>query len=207
MKYLITLGVVAFTIVGFIYYSLFISPMSEITRDDNEIELVANEVNLTDSIPFPKDGTGTLGSLMALNEAMECKINYQTAVETEKIEGTFFVSEGKMRSDVIFESPEIEGQILSSIIIDDKEVYTWSIIESEGYGVKTTIENKEDFMDDINTPINTNTAVNYECQPWKSIDNSIFNPPSDILFRDINELRQTGMEYGVIYESEDDISH
>jgi hypothetical protein len=42
-------------------------------------------------------------------------------------------------------------------------------------------------------------AVSYNCKPWVALDGSVFEVPTDVIFKDYKDLVNVGMEYGTSY--------
>ena len=148
----------------------------------------------------PATGRGTLQNLLGLAQNLECTINYQTDVA---VSGTYFTNQGKMRGDFIV--PSAEGDVLSSLIMRNDTMYTWSVINGQKYGMKFDLSEvetarEEGDIPDTREPVPLDAAVDYDCKPWVSLDGSIFEPPSDIIFQDFSNILNMGMEFGTIYE-------
>ena len=45
-----------------------------------------------------------------------------------------------------------------------------------------------------------NQEVDYDCKPWPNVDYTVFEPPASVIFRDMNEITNSMMEFGTIYE-------
>jgi hypothetical protein len=105
-----------------------------------------------------------------------------------------------MRGDFLTPTPDLSGQVLSSMIINDSYFYVWTEIEGQSYGIKTDLSLPSDATLDAREPVPLDDIVMYNCKPWKNVDRTVFVPPSTVLFQDSNELMQGGMEYGTIYE-------
>ena len=146
-------------------------------------------------------GSGTLRELQQLGRDIECVITY-TADSGTATEGTYFVSDGSIRGDFLTDAPDLQGQILSSLIMDERMIYVWSEIEGEQYGMKMLVpENEAAAVEPAaETPVSMDEPVTYDCKPWPNVDKTIFVPPSDVLFQDYSELMQAGMQEGVLYE-------
>lgn len=195
MKYVIGLVVIAI-VVGFVSVQFLLGPS---TIEDPKIETpdttAANEEQ-PEATVFT--GNGTLASLIARNEPIECAVVH-TAADTE-ISGTVFMSEGRMRADMLQTTPGMTEPVLSSMIMTNEIMYSWSEIEGQQYGVKMDLTESADVAPAVDQgPIDTNESVDYTCKKWATVDNSIFVPPSTVLFQDMNALMQTGMEYGTVY--------
>lgn len=153
------------------------------------------------SVPTAKEfsGQGTLQSLMALAPSVECSIIYEQA-GTPSVSGTYFVHDGQIRGDFLTTVPELGGEVLSSLIMKDGEMYTWSDIGGQLYGMKVTIdETSADSALEGREAIPQDAPITYDCRVWTAIDNSIFEPPTTIIFQDMSVLLEAGMEYGTLY--------
>jgi hypothetical protein len=89
---------------------------------------------------------------------------------------------------------------VASIIYDQPTLYIWSEIDGETFGVKQTQEN---FMGlgDTAAAIDYDTQVQYDCLTWPRVDVTIFEPPTDVLFSDMQEMN-ANMEFGTLFEDE-----
>lgn len=152
----------------------------------------------------PTAGVGTLSALLSLGQNLECSITYAaSAIDQTETQGTYFTSAGKMRGDFVVSS---NGQdTVSSLIMRDGMMYSWTEIEGASYGMKITLAELEASKNTQGAPVAQEVVpleaeVEYNCKPWTVLDNSIFEPPTDILFRDFGEVVNTGMEFGTMYE-------
>lgn len=201
MRKVIILGLVALLLTVFTYFALFYVSSSERSKLTNELnEDMAEQAPVDETPAEPRSGVGTLKSLRQLGENVECTIVYSPEGQDVPVEGTYFVSEGNIRGDFLTDSPDLSGKILSSMIVEDATMYMWSEIDGEVYGMKMSLSEAGDSETDTNVPVSLNDDVNYTCKPWKDVDNSIFVPPGDVLFQDLNDLMKAGFEEGVIYE-------
>lgn len=201
MKNIAILAVVAIALLTFGYITLFSTPAQKMADEAAE---VAAELSLdstsTTSAAASRQGTGSLEMLRLLGEDLECTIIYTDSDQKTSVEGTYFVSARNMRGDFLTPTPDLSGQVLSSMIIDDTNFYVWTEIEGQSYGIKTDLSLPSDATLDAREPVPLDNAVAYDCKPWKNVDRTVFVPPSTVLFQDSNELMQGGMEYGTIYE-------
>jgi hypothetical protein len=92
------------------------------------------------------------------------------------------------------------GQTVASIIYDSTMLYLWSEIEGETFGVKQAQTEFAGFADSA-AVIEYATKVQYDCLTWLVVDNTIFEPPTDVLFGDMTDVG-ANMEFGTIYENE-----
>lgn len=205
MKKVIILGIVSALLAVIAYYMLFtVSPESRLIQEQGST--VTEEASDKEVVVEAPKGTGTLESLRLLNEDLECTILFTPSTQTAAVEGTYFVSDGNIRGDFLTESPDLSGQILSSIIIEGETMYTWSEIEGKAYGMKmdlTTVDGVT--ADETKQPVSLNEDVRYDCKNWENVDRTVFVPPSDVLFQDMSELMKAGMEEATIYEEEGEL--
>lgn len=202
MKYLAISGALAVTVAGLAYYMLFYVPSEEsVSQTNKEQDGLEPGQSDSDEVAIrPLQGKATLESLRLFDKNLECSISYIPSEQAAAIEGTYFVSEGNTRGDFLTDSPDLSGQVLSSIIINGNMMYLWSKIEGEAYGVKIDTSKNTDTEAGINTPVPLEADVKYDCKLWENIDRTVFVPPGDILFRDLGQIMQSGMEYGTVYE-------
>ncbi len=172
--------------------------------EDNGTQSAA-QVDLAETVPEsanePQTGTGSLRSLIASATPLECTIVFTPDESTQEVSGTFFTADGLLRGDFVL--PELGAEDVSSMILRDETLYTWSVIEGEEYGMKINLADvsKDDTSQPgTNEPVPLDAAVAYTCLPWKAIDRSVFEPPTTVLFQDFGEVVNRGMEYGTVYE-------
>lgn len=201
MKYVKFLIVALVVIVVFAYFLIFQVPATEKESITSQVgDDASSSMVVKSEVKEPFSGNGTMDSLRLLNKDLECTIIYKPIDEGDEVEGTYFVSEGNIRGDFLTSSPDLEGQILSSVIMDETNLYSWSEIEGQTYGVKVSLTEIGSDEGQLNTPVSFDSVVQYDCKPWENVDGSVFLPPSKVLFRDMSELQKAGMEYGTTYE-------
>lgn len=188
---------------GFAYYTLFAGPSlsdvaSERTRD------AASDAVIDVSTPDPTKreafaGSGSLTNLFARGESLECQITYIPSPLEPEITGSFFIADNQIRGDFLVPTPDLSGQMLSSLIYRNDTIYVWSEIDGEQYGFKLTDASFADQVDSGVSPIPANVGVQYDCLTWPNIDRTIFEPPSTVLFTDLTGVTGS-LETGTIYE-------
>lgn len=202
MKYVIALGFVAVIVGVFAYTALFDSPgAANMNGEVEQADTINDSKDTTEVVSENRSGKSTLEALRQLGEDVECTISYEDESTGESVEGTFFIADGRTRGDFLTETPDLQGQALSSIILDGDMFYTWSEIEGQRYGMKmntSVIENAGG--QEPQQYVEMNKEVQYDCVPWQNVDNTVFVPPSDVLFQDFGAMIEAGMEYGTIYE-------
>ncbi len=168
--------------------------LENINQTENENELSKRETLI---------GEGSLKDLLLRRENLECTIAYEDSEASGQIvNGTYFTSQSRLRGDFIMNDSGME--VVSSMIMVDNTLYTWSEIEGEKYGMKIDLSTTEsvgvETKPDTREPVPLDDKVKYDCRAWNDVDGSIFEPPTDIIFSDYGSLIGTGMEFGTIYE-------
>lgn len=206
MKYIGIVGVVAVLVAAFAYFTLFTTPAHDRNAELSNVDVSTSATNESISVPATttilSTGTGTLAEIKAWGADVECTVSYRPSDTEPVVEGTYFVSGESMRGDFLTETPELAEPVLSSMIVQDESVYVWSEIDGELYGVKMDVTAVQDPAVDTREPIALDAEVAYDCTPWEAVDPTIFEPPSDVLFQDLSELLEAGMEYGTAYEGD-----
>lgn len=208
MKNILILFVLVVVVVAFGYFTVFSDPAHELQQEaDKEVKELSSDTSgviSSEQKPEPFSGQGSLQSLGLLGQDLECTIKYSNDKEGSTVEGTYFTNGGDIRGDFLTDSPDLTGQILSSMIVrkDEGVMYIWSEIEGQSYGVKTTIFPTENAKENVSPqgPVSLESEVVYDCKPWPNVDRTVFDPPANVLFRDVSELINNGMEYGTTYE-------
>ncbi len=210
MKKILLISIVSAVVVGIVALMLLINnPKSEVKEQVEVKDTVTlnQDQNVSDN---PVSGTETMKALLSKGEDLECNITYKSDISTTTpTSGSFFTSQGRMRGDFIV--PTLQEEVLSSMIMDSQNMYTWTVVDGQKFGMKISLTELEkskltDDSPEAHEPVPLDVSVDYECKPWKPVDASIFVPPSDVIFKDYNDLINTGMEFGNIYEEQEAIS-
>ena len=196
-------------IIGVLVLIIFLSVLFFVKNNNDDTGEISteNESSEIEVRPTAVTGKGSLDELLKRNENLECLIIYKdNPASSEMIEGTYYTSNGKMRGDFI--SMHNGQEILSSMIIKDNTFYSWSVIDGQKFGMKASVDQLEASSSNSakpradNGPVALDQAVDYDCKPWNKVDGSVFELPSDVIFRDFGAVINTGMEYGNIYETD-----
>lgn len=197
MKYLVGLGAVAVIVILFAYFWLFSDTAFETAQE--EVDQTVSQLETESEAPAAEmNGFGTMNDLLARGSSLECQIT--TIDNSVTSEGTFFVADQKIRGDFLTDAPDLTGTAVSSMIIDADTMYVWTEIDGESYGMKARLQAIAESELQTQEPVNLDERVKYSCQRWERVDQSIFNPPSDVMFQDMSQRIQEGMEYGTVYE-------
>ena len=143
-------------------------------------------------------GVGTLTELAAKGSDLECQVVYEQAGAEGDVEGTFFTSKGNYRGDFMVPAAEFGGKILSSMIVGNNSMYVWSTINNDTFGFKTDVASAQSNKVDAKEPVPLDKPVKYSCVDWTEVDGSVFVPPADVTFQDLNAVINAGMEYGTL---------
>jgi hypothetical protein len=162
-------------------------------RSEAPVPTEPTEMNAPTTADEARTGVATLAELSQGEGRLECAVQYRASAESEEITGTYFVDSGRVRGDFVLNDPTL-GEIVTSVIVNSETLYVWSLIDGERYGVQAPATGDEAVT---GLPIPPDESVRYSCTPWTEYDGSIFNPPSDVLFRDAMD---TQAEFGTIYE-------
>ena len=202
MKTFLLWSIIAAGVVGSgaVYLLFNTSPEKEVVTTTQPVEVAPSEkVSLS-----PLSGSGSMTALMARGENLECTISYAaSSADATQTEGTYFTSGSKMRGDFLVTSSG--QQTVSSVIMKDQTLYSWTEIEGEAYGMKIPMAELEASKNTEGAPaaqevVPMDAEVDYSCKVWTAVDNSIFEPPSDVLFRDFGDIVSMGMEFGNMFE-------
>ncbi|MEK7638924.1 MAG: hypothetical protein AAB388_02050 [Patescibacteria group bacterium] len=207
MKLIALLAIIAVIVGGFVFFTLF-----DDASPDGEEEVVEKTSGETATPPEAESepevfaGSGTLAELQALGKNIECAISYTPNEHEAAVTGTYFIGDGQVRGDFLTPSPDLDEDMVSSVIIEGTNMYAWSTIADATYGVKADLtlaaansESSDGSL--IKTPVPSTEPVRYDCKTWTAVDGSVFVPPSDVLFKDAAALQGAGMEYGTLYNS------
>ena len=188
----VSLVLITILIIAAVFYYLgnLKSQSSQVTTNVEEVQ-VDGVGAAPDKKPF--SGLGTLMSLQAMQKDLECQIAYSKEGESD-VEGTYFISKGKMRGDFLVPTDEYPEDIVSSLILDGQKLYVWSKIGADTFGFVSDRSNAKPV--DSNEPVPLDSDVRYTCSDWASVDGSVFVPPSSVEFKDLNAVMNAGMEYG-----------
>ena len=200
MKYLVPLLVLTLMVAGLSYYTLLTEPQiptpsGSVTNSAVVQKEVLPPVDLNDRQEII--GSETIDALRARGDALECLITYIENPLEPEITGTIFTDGGNLRGDFVVPTPDLTGQMVTSVVVDTSTVYQWTDINGEVIGSKQPRTNDADTLARLIAPIGLNRDVQHNCLTWPNVDRTVFNPPSDILFTEANK---TPEETGTLYE-------
>ena len=144
----------------------------------------------------PTSGVGTLRDLAKDGKDKQCQIVEERSATEGNIEGTFFTSKGNSRGDFMVPAAEFGGKILSSVIVGGNSMYVWSTIDNNTFGFKSAVSGGDSDQIDTKEPVPLDEPIKYSCTDWNEVDGSVFVPPANITFKDLNAVIEAGMEDG-----------
>jgi len=206
MKVLGVFAFGAFFIVAFGYVMIFGMPSGfqvEPTSPDEQLAsdyLSQNEGTTQVSRGESFAGTGSVESLYVRNQSLECQVSYTPSPLEDTVTGTMFMAAGQVRADFVVPAPDLVGQAVASVIYDGATLYLWTEIDGELFGAKQPQSMFAGFGQSA-AAIDYNTLVQYSCQNWLVVDETLFNPPTSILFTNISTA-PANMEFGTVYEDD-----
>ncbi len=208
MKNKITIvGLIAVVVAGVALFMLFGGGSDTKNVTDEMMMEEMNEANSEDAgAMLDAIGVGSIAGLMARGENLECTIIYKNSeADGGESKGTMFTSRDRMRGD--FEAVNEGEKTVGSMIINDNIMYSWSEIDGEKFGMKVDLAELKEYQTsageaavETREPVGMEEEVNFDCKRWSNVDGSVFEPPSDVIFRDFGDVINTGMEFGNIYE-------
>lgn len=120
---------------------------------------------------------------LASGKPQKCEVKFSQ--DNAQSQGTVYVGEGKMRSD---STATMDGKtVVSHIILDGNVIYTWVDGQGTGFKMPATLSEAEKSQAGQKRPVDLEQKVSYTCEDW-SVDNSLFTPPSNVIFTDFSNL-------------------
>lgn len=129
----------------------------------------------------------SLRDLMTLGNNQQC-----TFTDTESnSSGIVYVSGGKVRGD--FNTTSSAGEMKAHMIASGEEVYVW--MDGAADGFKTSVSATESVTSQMESSVDLNKAINYDCTNW-SANNSMFQVPTNVTFKDYSSLMENSSGSG-----------
>lgn len=115
--------------------------------------------------------SGTLQSLLSLNQNVSCNVS------NEKSNGTVYVAGSQMRADFSVTTDGVT--LMNHIIHTGNTAYVWA--DNSAQGIKINTEGEAVTHESVDL----NQEVEFTCQPW-SPDASKFTPPGAVTFTEFS---------------------
>lgn len=129
----------------------------------------------------------SLADLLTGGQNVTCEFNSPVDENGYSGKGTVYMSSGNMRGD--FENTQNGKTTKMSMIRKGNDNFIWG--DSMETGIKMTLS-PEDLKSETNEAskyVDLNQKADYKCNPW-GVDQSKFNPPSDIKFTDFSKMME-----------------
>ena len=191
------LVVLAFVVAGFAYYTLFTGPNTATLPAPDRVEQLAppaDPVDPNERTAF--SGESSLASLLARGDSIECAITHIPNPLEAEITGNIFTNVGQLRGDFIVPTPDLAGQMVTSIIIAEDTIWQWTDIDGELVGSKQPANFDTPTLERLVPPVGFATIVQYDCLTWPRVDRTVFEAPTQILFTDV---ASASFEEGIIF--------
>lgn len=140
---------------------------------------------------------GKLSDLLAQNTSMACSFSYADAQGQTTSSGDVYVANGQMRGDFETNMPTANPPITRTHMIKVEDVsYIWGMDGKNGYKMTITDEDVDKLQSYLpKAEQSTGSAArptdqqdaSYDCRAW-SVDSTMFEPPSDIVFTDMSPM-------------------
>ena len=201
-KVLIGSIVIALAVAGIAVMMLLSNAPKEVK--DGAVVDTATTTEKAPEVGAPITGSDTMTALMARGENLECSVSYYSDEAAKApTTGTFFTSRGRLRGDFLI--PDMGPDAVSSMIMRDETMYSWTVVEGEKYGMKISMKDLEASKTTEKTPearevVPLEAKVDYDCKVWSPVDGSVFETPNDVIFQDFNNVMNAGMDFGTVYE-------
>lgn len=133
----------------------------------------------------PRDGENagvSIAELLSSSTAQKCTISQ--SAEGSSSEGTIYVAGGKVRGDFVSQSG---GQTMTAhLLVDGTTSYSW--VDGLGVGIKAPVRVDASTGEAVEGEVDINQKLDYQCEPWTSVDTSLFAVPATVQFTDLNSL-------------------
>lgn len=197
MKHILPLAILALIVAGFAYYTLFAGPRDAQLPIPETTTPIAQVEDLADSEERQSfSGTGSLYNLLTRGDQIECAITYTPSPAGTPLAGTVFTSEGSLRGDFVVPTPDLTGEMVTSIVINNDSIWQWTDIAGELVGSTQAANFGLSVLERLVSPIGFIDDVQYDCLKRSQVDRDIFQVPNEILFSDATAA---GFEEGTIY--------
>lgn len=143
-------------------------------------------------------GQGSFTDLMEFGESVRC--TYSAQYETGSMQGVTYVDgkNNRIRTDGTAQGDSMPATF--GVIMAADVMYWWSDTPSGVQGMKMPIARESGEVQptyagetESSGPVSMDERVDYHCEHW-GVDESVFIPPSDISFTDMNEMYSQMMQ-------------
>ena len=126
---------------------------------------------------------GTMKSLITAGKSEVC--TYTNGINDTTVNGTMYVSGGKMRGDFTAVNVGKNEKVNSHMIVTDAQTaYAWTDLTNRGMKISLTTTTATSAAANSGSP-DLNKQVQFSCQAWTP-DSSLFVTPSNVTFYSID---------------------
>lgn len=141
------------------------------------------------------DSETSISKLMSSGKNVTCTFAFTDDEGNNSVGVVYVAGNKRMRGDITT-TPAGQPELKTSIITVEDTNYMWDNATKKG--IKTTTSPDQTQSDESGQDQSVDKDKNYafKCSDWK-VDDSMFNPPSDVTFTDFNaQLQQPGQPQG-----------
>lgn len=168
---------------------------------DPATEIQEGEV-ATDAQQDNTEGNLLFSDLIAQREG-----SYRCQIENEEGFYIYYFDDQRMAIEVKMPNSH------TRTIVDEEFIYSWDVDEKVGTKVANEEDNLEDELDQEEELIDEEMMeempdedllpaedigpfdpANFVCEPWE-VEESVFTPPSDVMFQDLSQLQEQMMDF------------
>lgn len=202
LQKMLVFGVVVFVVVVGAWYFLGRGDSMH-GRTGSDIDSVQNsdaEMRDVDTESNDMSGTGSFLELFGRGKSFRCEFRSET--EGNMSNGTAYVDGARERVAMQGEY-QTDGEKGSfNVITDGDTTYWWSETPEGKMGMKMTVPEGTDEgtateydtpHSGVSSPVGVTDEVSYDCDPWR-VDASVFVPPSDVEFTDMDAFLENMMQ-------------
>ena len=191
MKKFLPIGLVAILLVAGGAAFFVLKPFGKVSQSQNQTTERQQQENENKEEITVGAVEGTIKDLIAKNVPLQCTFSHVDSEATT--EGAVYLADSKIRGNftTILNAKE---PIESFVIQDSQYLYAWTSQEAKGTKIKLEDVEQEEAVEPETEAgqgaVGFNDLekqnINYSCKPW-IVDNSLFTPPNNIEFLDLNQ--------------------
>lgn len=129
-------------------------------------------------------GNYSIAGIMKLGKPYECA--FQKSDGTSNITGTIFTDGSGIYGEFGIKTDLVKNRFNDFLLIKNGQAYIWTSLGNLGYrSPAAKSANKNASPREQAQIVGTEDVMQYDCQPWNQIDNSVFEIPSSIKFYEL----------------------
>jgi hypothetical protein len=129
-------------------------------------------------------GSYSIEGIMALGKPYIC--NFEKMDGASKIVGTVQTDGQKIHGQFRIKTELVKTEFDSYLIVRDGDTYAWTSLAPIGYKSKLAKSASVNASPSAQSQIvGTKDKMDYNCKPWTQVDQSVFVPPTSIIFSEM----------------------